>query len=187
MTALKAQRPARSNFAEFELISTPREEQSIYTRPRVRKISMQLSQMLENPSVKASLVSDCAQLIETQVSAKGGISGLALKATYKVLKSIDAHYISGAIARLLPSIFEALEPLWTKGCQTGDPVDYLAQNQTETADTLLGITDARIKHSSNLVRSAYHKVRQSVEGDVEAAVPGLANIIGKHQYETQQA
>lgn len=148
---------------------------------------MQLSQMLEDPSVKASLVSDCAQLIDTQVSAKGGISGLALKATYKILKGIDANYISGAIARLLPSIFVALEPLWATGCQAGDPVDYLAQHPTQTANTLLGITDARIQNASNLVRSAYNKVRKSVEGDVEAAVPGLAKIIGEHYHAMQSA
>ncbi|MGD1907463.1 MAG: hypothetical protein ACFB0C_15950 [Leptolyngbyaceae cyanobacterium] len=145
---------------------------------------MKLSEMLENPSVKANIVADCAQLIETQVSAKGGISGLALKATYKVLKGIDANYISGAIARLLPSIFKALDPLWEEGCKTGDPVNYLSQHQTETANTLLGITDARIKHVSSLVRSAYNKVRKSVQGDVEAAVPALAQIIGQYQHET---
>ncbi len=147
---------------------------------------MTLSKMIQNPSVKASIVADCAQLIETQVSAKGGMSGLALKATYAMVKGIDAGYISGAIARLLPTMFEALDPIWAEGTQAGDPVDYLTQHRTQTANTLLGITDARVKNSSSLVRSAYGKVRQSSAGEVEEAIPGLAKIIGEHFYGMQK-
>ncbi|MDA0267195.1 MAG: hypothetical protein O2890_10400 [Cyanobacteria bacterium] len=148
---------------------------------------MKLSKIIQDPSVKASIVADCTELMETQVNAKSGITGLALKAAYRVAKSVGASYIPGAVGRLLPALFEVLEPIWEEGVAAGDPVDYLAQNRSRTADTLLSLTDKRAQNSPPLVKSTYNKMRQSVQGDVEAAIPELAKIIGQHLYAMQQA
>jgi hypothetical protein len=142
---------------------------------------MGLSERLQNEQITASIAADCTELIDGQVAAKGGISGLALKATYGVVKGVDANYIPGAIQRLLPEAIAALDPLWDEGVQTGDPVAHLTQNCDRTADTLLGVTDAKIQRVKNgLICSSYSKLRKSVKGDIAAAVPGLAQIIGKH-------
>jgi hypothetical protein len=68
------------------------------------------------------------------------------------------------------------------GCTVaGDPANYLIQNSARTADMILSVTDSRAAKTSNgAVRSAYQKLRKSVKGDVEAAVPGLANILATH-------
>jgi hypothetical protein len=100
------------NLAQRGLISSCRQAHSIGTSLRVETYAYDVEcKMLQEPSVKASIVADCAQLIETQVSAKGGMSGLALKASLRPMVKglIDAGYIPGAIGRLLPSMFEALE------------------------------------------------------------------------------
>lgn len=141
---------------------------------------MTLSNLIEDKAVKASIVADCTQLLETQVATKKGLSGLALKATYGVVKGIGAKYIPGAIGRLLPDAFAALDPMWHEGLQHGDPVAYLIQHQARTADTILEVTDARIQNSDGLVKASYNKLRNSVKSDVESAVPGLATIIGTH-------
>ncbi|MEM0980772.1 MAG: hypothetical protein AAGH78_10915 [Cyanobacteria bacterium P01_H01_bin.58] len=141
---------------------------------------MTLKNLIKDKAVKADIVADCTQLVETQVATKKGLSGLALKATYGVVKGIGAKYIPGAIGRLLPEAFAALDPMWNEGLQHGDPVAYLIQNQTRTADTLLKVTDARIQHSDGLIRASYNKLRNSVKSDVESAVPELATIIGTH-------
>lgn len=142
---------------------------------------MSLSDQISDQNTKANLVADCAKLMDEQVAAKSGISGLALKAAYGVVKGIEPSYISGAIERLLPEALAALDPIWSEGVQLGDPVQHLSQNRSRTADMLLSITDAKIEKSKNgAVRASYNKLRKSVKNDVEEAVPGLATILGNH-------
>lgn len=130
---------------------------------------------------KENLVADCAKLMDEQVAAKSGLSGLALKAAYGVVKGVEPSYITGAIDRLLPDALAALDPMWDEGIQSGDPVEHLIQHRSRTADMLLSITDAKIEKSKNgAVRASYNKLRKSVKGDVEEAVPGLAKILGTH-------
>lgn len=148
---------------------------------------MKLSDMVKDPSVKASIVEDCTQLIDEQVANKGGISGVALKTAYKVVKGVGPSYVKGAVGRILPEAFVALDPMWCEGLATGDPVNYLAQNRARTADIILSVTDARVHKASGVVAGAYHKLRKSVKGDIEEAVPGLAGIIDNHLKTVQSA
>lgn len=142
---------------------------------------MALSDKVNDTTVRSKIVADCTKLMDEQVAAKGGLSGLALKAAYGAVKGIGPSYIPGAIERLLPDAFAALDPMWSEGIQAGDPISHLSQNRERTAEALLGVTDARIQHSNNgVIRSSYSKLRKSVKTDIESAVPGLAQIIGTH-------
>lgn len=142
---------------------------------------MGLSDQINDQTISAKLAADCAKLMDEQVSTKSGLSGLALKATYGVVKGVGPTYIPEAIQRLLPDALAALDPMWNEGVQAGDPVQHLTQNRSQTADRLLSVTDARIEKSKNgVVRGAYSKLRKSVKGDIEEAVPGLAKILGTH-------
>lgn len=142
---------------------------------------MGLCDLLQDDETRRRLVADCAQLIDAQVSAKKGLSGLALKTTYGVVKGIGPTYVPGAVERILPDILAALDPLWQEGMQSGDPTQFLTHNPDRTADCLLSVTDSRIAHSNNgLVKTSYNKLRQSVKGDVESAVPGLAQVLAAH-------
>ena len=142
---------------------------------------MGLTEGLNDPNKRASLVADCVTLIDEQVAAKGGMGGLAWKAAYGAVKGINPGYIAGAIERILPETLAAIEPMWSEGVQSGDPVGYLNQNSSRAADAVLSVTDARIEKTSNgVVRGAYNKLRNSAKGEVEAAIPGLAKIIDKY-------
>lgn len=142
---------------------------------------MGLSNLLQDDTTRTSLISACTDLIDTQVAAKNGLGGMALKTTYSVVKGIGPGYVSGAVGRLLPEVLVSLEPLWDEGLQAGDPADYLSQHCNRTADSLLSVTDARVAKSSNgLIKTSYQRLRQSVKGDVAAAVPGLAEILVNH-------
>ncbi|MBF2077171.1 MAG: hypothetical protein IGR76_01270 [Synechococcales cyanobacterium T60_A2020_003] len=142
---------------------------------------MGLSDKVSDQAVQANLTADCVKLIDQQVAAKGGVSGFALKTAYGVVKGIGPDYIPGAIQRLLPEALAALEPMWDEGVQSGDPVQYLSQNSEKTANMLLSVTDSRIERSNNgVVRTSYSKLRNSVKGDIEKAVPDLAKILGTH-------
>jgi hypothetical protein len=142
---------------------------------------MGISDVLNDPNKEASVVADCVKLIDEQVAAKGGMSGLAFKAAYSGVKGVRPGYIDGAIGRLLPEAFNALDSIWSEGLQTGDPVGFLSQNRSRAADALLSITDARIEKTTNgFVRGSYNKFRNSAKTDVEEAIPGLAKIIDNH-------
>lgn len=142
---------------------------------------MKLIDTIEDQAIRERLIADCAKLMDEQVASKNGMAGLALKTTYGVVKGVGPGYISKAINGLLPETLVALDPLWAEGLQTGDPVAYLTQNTSRTADTILSVTDARIEKSKRaVVRASYSKLRKSVKSDVEAAVPGLAQIIHTH-------
>lgn len=142
---------------------------------------MGLSEVIHDETIQARVAADCARLMDEQVSTKGGIAGLAIKTTYGMLKGLGADYIPGAIQRLLPDACVALEPIWQEGLAVGNPVEHLDQHRARTADMILGITDARIERSNNkIVRASYGKLRQSVKGDIEAAIPGLAQILSTH-------
>lgn len=142
---------------------------------------MGLTEGLNDPNKRASLVADCVTLIDEQVAAKGGMGGLAWKAAYGTVKGVNPGYIAGAIDRILPEILAAVEPMWNEGVQTGDPVGYLSQNSSRAADAVLSVTDARIEKSNNgVVRGAYNKLRNSAKGEVETAIPALAKILDKY-------
>ncbi|MDX2214977.1 MAG: hypothetical protein SFY66_16940 [Oculatellaceae cyanobacterium bins.114] len=142
---------------------------------------MGLHDKLKDKTTQANLVADCAKLMDEQVAAKGGISGLALKAAYGVVKGIEPSYVPKAIQRLLPEALAALDPMWNEGIQSGNPVEHLTQNRSRTADMLLSLTDAKIEKSKNgAVRASYNQLRKSVKNDIEEAVPGLAKILETH-------
>lgn len=144
---------------------------------------MGLNEIVQDNAVREKVVNDCTQLIDEQVAAKPGLGGVALKATYGVVKNIQPGYISGAINRLIPAVCASVEPIWQEGLKAGDPVAYLSQNQSRTADAILHTTDVRAEKTSNkVVRSSYNKLRKSIKGDVEAAVPGVAQILGRHTH-----
>ncbi|MCM1984134.1 DUF6918 family protein [Lyngbya confervoides] len=142
---------------------------------------MVLSEKFQDPQVQAQIAQDCAQLMDQQVARKTGLGGLAIKAAYTALKGIGPNYVPRAIHGLLPQALVAMDPMWQVGVQTGDPVAHLSQNPAQTAEILLSVTDNKIKNAQNkIVIATYKKVRNSVKGDVEQAVPGLAQIIAQY-------
>lgn len=142
---------------------------------------MALHDAMKDETVQVKVVADCARLMDEQVAAKGGISGMAIKAAYGVMKGMGADYIPSTLHALLPATIDVLDPLWVEGVAVGDPVAHMTQHSDRAAEAILGITDARIEHSNNkVVKGAYGQLRKSVKGDLAAAVPGLAKIIGTY-------
>lgn len=142
---------------------------------------MGLCDGLNDPNKKGAVVSDCIKLIDELVAAKKGLSGFGLKASYSAVKGVAPSYYAGAVERLVPEAFTALDPMWNEGVKTGSPVEYFVQNSSRAADALLGVTDAKIEKSqSRVVKGAYKQLRSSAKGDVEDAIPGLAKIIDNY-------
>jgi uncharacterized protein DUF6918 len=142
---------------------------------------MGLSDGLSNPDKKAKVVDDCCNMIEAQVAAKSGISGIALKTAFAALKGVKPGYIPYVVEQILPQCLTALDPIWNEGVEKGNPVEYLISSRDRTADALLGVTDARVKNAKRqIVRGTYEKFRGSAKQHVQEAVPDFAKVIANY-------
>ena len=142
---------------------------------------MALNDVVLNENNRSNFVGDCVKLIEEKVASTSGLSGLALKASYSVVKSVGPDYCAQVVDQLSPEILIALDRMWTEGVRNGKPVEYLDQRKAEVADELFKITDKRAKYSRRLnIRGTYEKIRTAAKNHVEKAVPDLAKIINKY-------
>jgi hypothetical protein len=118
-------------------------------------------------------------LVDEQVGNQRGISGVAVKAGYKLVQGVKPGFVRNVVEALLPEFAAALEPFREQAVTQGQSVaSYFGAHSQEVAEALLAVTDGRAqasKHGS--VKGAYGKLRGSARKNVERAVPGLGKII----------
>lgn len=145
-----------------------------------------LAEHLTAPGMRAQVVAACVDLVEQEVSAKGGLSGAAIKAGYKVIKAIKPGMVPAVIDGLLPEFAASLQPLYDRA--TDGAADksqafttYLDGHADEAADALLTVTDKRAERTPNkTLRKTYDRLRGSAKDNVRAAIPGLARALAPH-------
>jgi hypothetical protein len=138
-----------------------------------------LTEVLTDDARKTQVVDACCELIDQEVSDKGGISGLAIKAGYSAVKGVKPGFVRKVVTDLLPEFATALEPVYQDAKTQNKPVtQFFEQNAGRVADALLAITDAKAQRSqSGVVKGTYDKLRGSAKKNVEAAVPRLAKMV----------
>ncbi len=142
---------------------------------------MSLGDAINDQSKRAGIVADCCNLVDEEVSAKSGLSGLAVKAGYHAVKGISPGFIAEVVEKLLPEFSAKIDAVWDEGKQAGNPASHFISNKSRVADALLSVTDAKAKNAkSALVRGTYEKLRGSAKKNVEDAVPRLAKLLTKH-------
>lgn len=141
-----------------------------------------MQEVLEDNGKRKALVEDCVRLIEEEVGNKGGISGIAIKTGYKVVKGFKPGFVQHSVDNLIDEFAERLQPIATEAHEKGKPVaSYFVAERSRVADTLLGITDKRAQKSSHkVVANAYGKLRPTAKKHVEEAVPGVGKLIEKY-------
>jgi hypothetical protein len=134
------------------------------------------------PGNRPKVVSDCVSLVQEEVDSKGGLSGLAIKAAYAVVKAVKPGFISEAVDHMLDDFVDKLEPFWSDAQAKNEPVGALMNARAgQVADSLLSISDARAARAKNQgVKKAYEKLRPTGKKNVEAAVPRLGRLIAKY-------
>jgi hypothetical protein len=140
-----------------------------------------LTEILTNDTRKSEVVDACCELIDLEVADKGGISGLAIKAGYGVVKGVKPGFIRKVVTDLLPEFATAIEPVYQDAKTQAKAVPaFFAQNSSRVADALLAITDGKAQRSqSGAVKGTYEKLRGSAKKNVEAAVPRLAKMVDR--------
>ena len=144
----------------------------------------QLKDILLEKGKRPRVVTDCEALIDEEVASKGGLSGLAVKGAFAMVKAVKPGMVHEAVDGLLDSFVERIESFYVdfQANPGGKKLpDYLTARSGEVADALLGITDERAQRSSNsTLRKAYEKLRPQGKKHVGEAMPRLGRLIEKH-------
>jgi hypothetical protein len=141
--------------------------------------------LLSDRNKRPRLLSDCERLIEDEVGSKGGLSGLAIKAAYKVVCAVKPGVIRESMDGLLDDFVKRLEPFYEAHRKNGGEPrafgDSLNPKKGEVADALLGITDDRARRAKNeTLKSAYNKLRPQAKKHVEEAIPRVGRTLSPH-------
>jgi hypothetical protein len=139
-----------------------------------------LAEQLLTQDVRPKVVADAVKVVDAEVQDKGGLSGLAIKAAYGMVKAVKPGIIPEVLDSLMDDFVARLEPFYTDWQQQpGRPFsDFIASRGGAVADALLAITDDRARISKNsTLKKAYEKLRPSGKKQVEAAVPRLGRMV----------
>src|SRR4051812_38543378 len=99
-----------------------------------------LTESLNDEIKKPAVIEDCLHLIDAEVADKGGLSGLAIKAGYGVVKGIKPGFIKQAVTDLMPEFALALDPIYQEAKSKNKPTaEYFKDNSERVADALLAI------------------------------------------------
>ncbi|TXD36455.1 hypothetical protein FRC98_11475 [Lujinxingia vulgaris] len=133
---------------------------------------------------RQKVIKDAARLIEDEVASKSGLSGMAIKGGYKVVKKIKPAMIEESIDHLLDSFTGALDPLYqdyVENAALSTFEAYIQKHDDRAANDLLSITDAKAERSDNkILKSTYGKLRGQAEKHVKDALPGVGRLIDRY-------
>lgn len=148
------------------------------------EIVKQLQSLLQEPNQREILVTDCVGVIEAEVKSKTGLTGMAVKTAYGVVKAIKPGIIRESVDGLLDEFVEQLQPFYERfqsDGASGTLQGYLGSQAEVVAESLLVVTDRRAQRAKNktLVK-AYNKLRPKGKEHVVAAVPRVGGVLDKH-------
>ncbi len=141
-----------------------------------------LVEQFENGEKKKAVVADAMRVLDQEVDEKSGLTGIAVKTAFKVVKGVAPDFIHRVVDRLLPDFLKAVDPVYQDALARGvKPSQALVEKSGQVADGLLAVTDARAKNAQQkVVQTTYEKLRPSAKKHVEAAMPRLGQLLERH-------
>lgn len=142
-----------------------------------------LSESLLDDAKRTAFLADAKEVLDAEVSDKGGASGLAVKGGYAAVKKVSPTIVSDALESFAPKFVEKLEPYWAEfqGNGGGNFADLLVAKQDEVAEALLSVTDARAESSSRpALQKVYSSLRSSAKKNVAEALPRVGALVQRH-------
>jgi len=141
-----------------------------------------LTEVLLVPGSRPKVVADCVRVIDEEVDSKGGLTGLAVKGAYALVKTVKPGFVSEAVDGMLDDFVKRLEPFYAAAQAKNEPIGpALSTRAGEVAEALLSISDERAQRSKNgTLKKAYDKLRPTGKKHVEAAVPRVGRLIAKY-------
>ncbi|WP_194816101.1 DUF6918 family protein [Nocardia sp. XZ_19_385] len=142
-----------------------------------------LSESLLNDANRTAFLADAKEVLDAEVSDKGGASGLAVKGAYAAAKKVSPTIVPDALESLAPKLIEQLEPFWQEYAANGSGkfADLLVAKSDAVAEALLAVTDARAEASTRpALKKAYSAVRSSAKKNVIEALPRVGDLVQRH-------
>lgn len=142
---------------------------------------MSIAEKMTKPPGREKVIADCVTMIDEEVKSKGGLSGMAVKGAYAVVKAVKPGFVTEVVDAMLDEWVEKLVPFyddWKAKGGAGSFGDYLSRRGPEAADKLLEVTDGRAQRAKNaMVKKTYEKMRGSAKKHVEEALPRLGRLV----------
>lgn len=141
-----------------------------------------LAETLLVPDKRPKIVTDCVRVIDEEVDSKGGLTGLAVKGAYAIVKAVKPGFVQEAVDNMINDFVSRLEPIHAAAQAKGEPIGpYMNARTGEVAEALLAISDERAARARNqTLKKAYERLRPTGKKHVEAAVPRVGRLIAKY-------
>ena len=141
-----------------------------------------LKELLGEGDKRKAVIADALGVLDAEVSDKRGLTGMAIKTPYKVVKGIGPGFLRDAVDHLLNDFLDALDPIYQEALeQDRPPRTHFQSNPARVADSLLSITDRRAERADNkIVKKLYSGLRSQAKKHVQAAVPRLGELLARH-------
>ncbi len=136
-----------------------------------------LAEVLKDEGKRRQIVDAGVKVIEQEVADKSGLTGLAIKATFRLVQGIKPGFVPMTLHHLIDDFAKKIDPFWLE-CQAqgAEPRSYFQRRGPEVAQALLSITDERARRAHGPARSAYEKLRPEGVKHVTVAMPRLADL-----------
>ncbi len=103
-----------------------------------------LTEILLAPGNRPKVVVDCVRLIDEEVDSKGGLTGLAVKGAYALVKAVKPGFVSEAVDNMIDDFVKRLEPFYAAAQAKNEPIGpALNARAGEVSEALLAISDER--------------------------------------------
>jgi hypothetical protein len=141
-----------------------------------------LTEIILVPGNRPKVIADCVKLIEEEVDSKSGLTGLAVKGAFAVVRAVKPGFITEAVDHMLDDFVKRLEPFWADAQARNEPIGPLMNARAgEVAEGLLAISDERAARAKNqTLKKTYEKMRPAGKKHVEAAVPRIGRLMAKY-------
>lgn len=139
---------------------------------------------------RQKVVEECVNLIDNQVKSKGGVGGMAIRASYATIKALKKRFVPEVVDGLLDDWLAKLQPhydTWSSG-GGGTFAEFLIARSDDVAEDLLQVTDARAERTTHTTaKKMYLKMRPSAKRNVVEGIPELARLVEKNLAEQPAA
>jgi hypothetical protein len=138
-----------------------------------------LVEQLGKDPVRQQVVSDCVELIDSQVKQKGFV----IKSAYATIKAIKKRFVPETVDGLLDEWLGKLQPHYDKwsAAKQSSFSDYVISRSDDVAEDLLAVTDERAQKTSHTTaKKMYQRMRDSAKRNVVEAIPELSRMLERH-------
>ena len=143
-----------------------------------------LTKLFDDEEQRVHVIADCVALVNAEVKSKSGLSGIAVKTAFGLVKAIKPNMIENAVNGLLDEWGEELQKYYVRFQEEGENGNlerYLGARAGDVAEKLLSVTDKRASTAdSKTAAKAYKKLRPKGKLHVETAVPKLGKLLDKY-------